>query len=94
MAHQKLLDLISKKEPKRQTDHSSPLLEPLTGKEMILLSMLSHGASNKEIAEALGNTIGTVKVYLHRIYGKLGVSNRTQALLKTQELSLLESNRS
>lgn len=88
----KLLDLISKKESKRKTDHSSPLLEPLTGKEMILLSMLSQGASNKEIAEELGNTIGTVKVYLHRIYGKLGVTNRTQALLKAQEISLLETD--
>ncbi|QRG66650.1 LuxR C-terminal-related transcriptional regulator [Brevibacillus choshinensis] len=87
-----LLDLLSKTDTKRKTDHSSPLLEPLTGKEMILLSMLSQGASNKEIAEQLGNTVGTVKVYLHRIYGKLGVTNRTQALLKAQELSLQETD--
>jgi LuxR family maltose regulon positive regulatory protein len=90
---QQLLELMAtKSSSKRKTDHPSPLLEPLTGKEMILLSMLSQGASNKEIAEALGNTVGTVKVYLHRIYGKLGVNNRTQALLKAQELSLVEAD--
>lgn len=90
---EQLLELMTtKSSSKRKTDHPSPLLEPLTGKEMILLSMLSQGASNKEIAEALGNTVGTVKVYLHRIYGKLGVNNRTQALLKAQEFSLVEAD--
>lgn len=72
-------------------NRSAPLAEPLTGKERIILSMLGKGATNKEIAETLGNTGGTVKVYLHGIYGKLGVANRTQALLKAQELSLLET---
>ncbi|NRR21239.1 LuxR C-terminal-related transcriptional regulator [Brevibacillus sp. MS2.2] len=83
-----LLSLFPKKMEKRK----APLIEPLTGKEMIILSMLAQGASNKMIADELGNTLGTVKVYLHRIYGKLGVTNRTQALLKAQEISLLENN--
>ncbi|MGK5506540.1 LuxR C-terminal-related transcriptional regulator [Brevibacillus formosus] len=83
-----LLSLFPKKMEKRK----APLIEPLTGKEMIILSMLAQGASNKKIADELGNTLGTVKVYLHRIYGKLGVTNRTQALLKAQEISLLENS--
>lgn len=83
-----LLSLFPKKMEKRK----APLIEPLTGKEMIILSMLAEGASNKMIADELGNTLGTVKVYLHRIYGKLGVTNRTQALLKAQEISLLENS--
>lgn len=87
-----LLNLFAGKREKGKKDHSSSLVEPLTGKEMIIVAMLSQGASNKRIAEELGNTVGTVKVYLHRIYGKLGVTNRTQALLKAQELSLLEGD--
>ncbi|MFS0553355.1 LuxR C-terminal-related transcriptional regulator [Brevibacillus sp. 179-C9.3 HS] len=82
-----LLSLFPMKTEKRK----APLIEPLTGKEMIILSMLAQGVSNKVIAAELGNTLGTVKAYLHRIYGKLGVANRTQALLKAQEISLLEN---
>ncbi|WP_232322437.1 helix-turn-helix domain-containing protein [Brevibacillus parabrevis] len=88
---QQLLELFPKKRARAHGNSFSPLPEPLTGKEMIILSMLGHGASNKQIAEELGNTVGTVKVYLHRIYGKLGVENRTQALLRAQEISLLEA---
>ncbi|MGG1664012.1 LuxR C-terminal-related transcriptional regulator [Brevibacillus sp. NRS-1366] len=85
-----LLSLFPKRSRNKMADASSLLIEPLTGKEMIILSMLAQGASNKHIAEELGNTLGTVKVYLHRIYGKLGVTNRTQAVLKAQEISLVE----
>ncbi|GEB35209.1 LuxR C-terminal-related transcriptional regulator [Brevibacillus parabrevis] len=88
---QQLLELFPKKRARAHGSSFSPLPEPLTGKEMIILSMLGQGASNKQIAEELGNTVGTVKVYLHRIYGKLGVENRTQALLRAQEISLLEA---
>lgn len=76
--------------PKKDMQRKVPLIEPLTGKELLILSMLAQGASNQMIADELGNTLGTVKVYLHRIYGKLGVVNRTQALLKAQEISLFE----
>jgi len=86
----KLLSLCPKKEPSKVIEIPSPLIEPLTGKEMLILSMLAQGASNKQIAEELRNTVGTVKVYLHRIYGKLGVTNRTQAVLKAQDIALVE----
>ncbi|MGG4495149.1 LuxR C-terminal-related transcriptional regulator [Brevibacillus reuszeri] len=85
-----LLSLCPKKAPGGISEATSPLIESLTGKEMLILSMLARGASNKQIAEELGNTLGTVKVYLHRIYGKLGVTNRTQAVLKAQEIALIE----
>ncbi|MFE1629501.1 LuxR C-terminal-related transcriptional regulator [Brevibacillus reuszeri] len=86
----KLLSLCPKKESSKVVEIPSPLIEPLTGKEMLILSMLAQGASNKQIAEELRNTVGTVKVYLHRIYGKLGVTNRTQAVLKAQDIALVE----
>ncbi|MFH5186198.1 response regulator transcription factor [Paenibacillus sp. TAB 01] len=54
------------------------------------MRLLVRGASNKEIAQELSLSLGTVKVYLSRIYAKLGVTSRTQALIAVQELGLLE----
>ena len=51
--------------------------EPLTNRERQIMLVLSEGATNKEIALRLRLAHGTVKVHLHRIYGKLGISNRT-----------------
>ncbi|HVW07806.1 MAG TPA: response regulator transcription factor [Bryobacteraceae bacterium] len=48
----------------------------LTRRERQLASLLAQGLKNKEIAYRLGITEGTVKVYLSRLYGKLGVNDR------------------
>lgn len=61
----------------------------LTRSELELLRQLRLGASNKLISSALHLSEGTVKVYLSNLYGKLGVSSRTQALLAAQERGLL-----
>jgi len=74
----------------RPVSAAAALVEPLTRSEMNLLERLRLGDSNKQIAKELYLTEGTVKVYLSRIYGKLGVSSRTQAILKAQELELFE----
>ncbi|WP_214630732.1 LuxR C-terminal-related transcriptional regulator [Paenibacillus agaridevorans] len=63
--------------------------EPLTSSELELLRQLRKGASNKQISAALHLSEGTVKVYLSTLYGKLGVSSRTQALIAAQERKLL-----
>ncbi|MCV9950825.1 LuxR C-terminal-related transcriptional regulator [Paenibacillus sp. BT-177] len=68
---------------------ASSLYDPLTPKELEVLRHVATGASNLEIAQALSLKVGSVKVYLNRIYGKLQVSSRTQALLKAQELNLI-----
>ncbi|QMV41154.1 LuxR C-terminal-related transcriptional regulator [Cohnella cholangitidis] len=65
------------------------LVEPLTRAEIHLLSLIRQGASNKLIAEKLVLSEGSVKVYASRIYGKLGVSSRTQAVIAAQRLGLL-----
>jgi two-component system NarL family response regulator len=52
----------------------------LTPREMGVLRELVTGKSNKEIAAALGIVEGTVKLHVTRLYEKLGVSNRTEAL--------------
>jgi len=55
---------------------------PLTKREMELLDQLSKGLLYKEIAEVLGITIGTVKQHIHKIYDKLQVNNKTEAINK------------
>lgn len=58
----------------------SPLAS-LTIREQEIFTLLSKGASNKEIAEQLFLSEGTVRVYLSGIYSKLGVKNRAHAIL-------------
>jgi len=53
---------------------------PLTGREFEILQQLSKGLLYKEIAELLQITTGTVKQHIHKIYEKLQVSNRTEAI--------------
>jgi DNA-binding NarL/FixJ family response regulator len=68
---------------------SSPLPEPLTARETEVLRLLAGGYSNREIAEALGTAEGTVKNHASSILAKLGVRDRTRAVLKAIELGLL-----
>lgn len=57
----------------------------LTRREQDVLKMLISGASNSEIAEQLFLTEGTIRTYLTRIYSKLNVQSRTQAVLLVKE---------
>lgn len=66
----------------------SPIVEPLTERERQILQLIAEGMTNKEIAQKLVISVGTVKVHNHNIYGKLGVSGRTQAVAKGRELGL------
>jgi DNA-binding NarL/FixJ family response regulator len=68
---------------------SEVLLEPLSEREIELLKLIAFGSSNKEIAESLFITEGTVKNHITHIFGKLGVHDRTQAVLKAKELGLI-----
>jgi LuxR family maltose regulon positive regulatory protein len=68
---------------------SLPPLDPLSEREMDVLRLLAKGLSNKEIADRLFITPGTVKVHASNIYGKLGVSGRAQAAAWGRELGLL-----
>lgn len=55
--------------------------KPFTEKETRILELLARGLSNGEIAEQLGYQAGTMRVYLHTIYGKIGVKSKTAAVL-------------
>jgi LuxR family maltose regulon positive regulatory protein len=65
------------------------LVEPLSKRELEVLHLIAAGMRNQEIAEQLVISVATVKRHLTNIYGKLGVSHRTQAVARAQELDLL-----
>jgi len=53
-------------------------LESLTSKEIKVARLVAAGMRNREIAKQLLTTEGTIKVHLHKIYTKIGISNRTE----------------
>jgi DNA-binding NarL/FixJ family response regulator len=65
--------------PDRPHD-DDPLVEPLTAREREVLEYLADGRSNKAIAAQLGISDQTVKFHVAAITGKLGVTNRTEAV--------------
>ncbi len=68
-----------------------PMVEPLSHREIEVLSLIVAGHSNKEIAQKLYLSPGTIKVHAHNIYSKLGVNGRTQAVAKARDLGILPS---
>ena len=66
------------------------LPEPLTDREVEILELLAAGLTNPEIAEKLVISAGTVKKHASNIYGKLGVSSRTEAAINAKKLGLLD----
>jgi len=65
------------------------LVDPLTGRELDVLRLLADGRSNRQIAEALFIALGTVKTHIHNICGKLDAENRSQAVSRARDLSLV-----
>lgn len=63
----------------------------LTDREQEVLKWLVQGASNEEIAKHLYITVATVKAHLTAIFEKVGVSSRTQAIVKVLKLGLVSA---
>lgn len=74
-------------------DGRNYVLEPLTQREAEFLHLLVEGLSNREIAQALVITPGTVKWYNKQLFSKLGVHSRSQAVDRAREMGLLENTR-
>ncbi|WP_240421518.1 helix-turn-helix transcriptional regulator [Paenibacillus periandrae] len=72
------------------TKASQSLVDPLTSRETEILYALSDGLSNKEIAYRFGITEATVKSHVFRLYGKLGVKRRGQAIAVARELQFID----
>ena len=73
----------------KRVQHHRSLIEPLSSRELEILSLIAKGDSNKEIAATLLIAEGTVKNHVTNILGKLAVRDRTQAALKGVELGLI-----
>ena len=65
------------------------LIDPLTGRELEVLRLLAAGRSNQDIARELVVTLDTVKKHVSHILGKLGGSNRTEAVTRARQLDLI-----
>jgi len=68
---------------------SSGIVDPLTSREFEVLKMLAAGRSNQAIARELVVTLDTVKKHVGHVLGKLGAANRTEAVARARELSLI-----
>jgi two-component system nitrate/nitrite response regulator NarP len=71
-----------------RSDRLANLGPPLTQRERKLVMLVARGMRNRNIAAELGITEGTVKVYLHAIFDKLGVANRTELAIRAAEVGL------
>lgn len=65
------------------------LSEALTRRELEVLRLMADGLRNKEIGEKLFISLNTIRYHTTNIFGKLGVSNRTAAIVRARELKLL-----
>jgi LuxR family transcriptional regulator, maltose regulon positive regulatory protein len=80
---------VSHREGSTSAEVSYNLVEPLSGRERDVVRLLATGKSNQELARHLSLAPDTVKWHLKNIFEKLGVNNRTQAILAAQQLNLL-----
>jgi LuxR family maltose regulon positive regulatory protein len=67
----------------------APLVEPLSQRELEVLQLIARGLSNREICERLFLALDTVKGHNRRIFGKLSVGRRTEAVAKARSLGIL-----
>jgi LuxR family maltose regulon positive regulatory protein len=65
------------------------LIEPLSPNELEILRLLAQGLSNADIARERVLAVSTVRWYVKHIYRKLGVHNRTQAVIQAEALMLV-----
>jgi DNA-binding NarL/FixJ family response regulator len=82
-------ELIVSLDGESKQERGSPLPELLTDRELEVMRLLARGKHNSEIAQALGIGQGTVKIHVHHIISKLGVSDRTEAVVHAIDLGLL-----
>jgi two-component system nitrate/nitrite response regulator NarP len=70
----------------RHAKEKASMAPSLTPRERELVELVRQGLRNRDIATQLGVTEGTVKVYLHAIFDKVGVDNRTELAMRAKDL--------
>lgn len=75
-------------DPKTRAQHERAI-NALTRRELEILAYLARGYTNGRIAEDLVLSVGTVKTHVHRVISKLGVSDRTQAVVRAIRIGLV-----
>jgi DNA-binding NarL/FixJ family response regulator len=73
----------------RRLAGEAPGVQPLTPRELEVLELMRLGRTNRQIAEELAISLGTTKNHVEHIIAKLGVSDRTQAVVKALEVGIL-----
>jgi ATP/maltotriose-dependent transcriptional regulator MalT len=71
------------------TNRPPKLGEPLSHREMTVLKRLAYGRTNPEIGRDIHLAEDTVKTHVRRLFLKLGVTNRTEAVLTAMECGLI-----
>lgn len=87
---QQVNDLLGAFPKAESTSAADKLVEPLTDRELDVLQHLAVGKSNRQIADELFVSVGTVKTHARHIYEKLSVNNRTHAVARARNLGLLQ----
>src|SRR5205807_9240523 len=94
----KLLAVLEADAQKRENTSSlppsaQPLIEPLSRRELEVLHLMAQGLSNQEMCERLFLALDTVKGHNRKIFDKLQVQRRTEAVARARELGLLSPKR-
>ncbi len=76
-------------QPTASVPGSSFLIEPLSQRELEILKLIAQGLSNREIGERLFLALDTIKGHNRKIFDKLQVQSRTEAIARARELGLL-----
>lgn len=71
------------------SDNQDAFIEPLTKREIEVLTLIAEGKTNKEISTILIVSAGTIKAHTSNIYRKLDVSNRTEAVARGRVLGII-----
>jgi LuxR family maltose regulon positive regulatory protein len=89
--HRKLLLAFpdTSSQPVRSPGPGEGLIDPLTEREVEVLQSMAEGLTNHQIAEKLILAEGTVKFYVHAVLAKLGVHNRTQAIIEAKKQGII-----
>lgn len=83
-------DVLSIFGVKQEQEKESGTAVSLSPREKEILQLVGQGMSNREIAAQLHIALGTVKRHTINIYNKVGVNNRTQAVIRAREWRLLD----